>query len=207
MFGIPKEVFNDLVDYYNSLGISARLVEKGEPEAFNGETTIKIGGRQFDTVILKFAGGSMAGGGGFSIGPSISKKVTKTSPKLNFHHVITASAQGKSEEDLKAEMEEEKTGFITKKLVNISWKDGRLASILNNDADLKKKILDSQTTSFKVEPDMKNNSVRIVHQKEIELIYEFGGVFIKTAKTSAKNFPPITTIDIIDKIAEHVKSI
>jgi hypothetical protein len=204
MFGIPKEVFSDLVDYYNSLGIGARLVEKGEPEAFDGETTIKVNGRQFDTVILKFASGSMAGGGGFSIGPSISKKVTKTSPKLNFHHIV--GVRGKREEDLKAEMEEEKTGLINKKLVNISWKGGKLASVLNNDAELKKKILDSQATSFKVEPDTKNNCVRIVHQKEIELTYEFGGVFIKTAKTSAKNFPPITTIDIIDRIAEYVKS-
>jgi hypothetical protein len=206
VFGIPKEVFSDLIGHYNSLGISARLVEKDEPEAFDGETTIRISGREFDAVILKFAGGSMAGGGGFSIGPSISKQVKKTSPKLNFHHIITA-IQGKSEQDLKAEMEEEKTGFITKKLVNVSWKGGKLASILNNDAELKKKILDSQTTSFKVEPDMKNNSVKIVHQKEIQLTYEFGGVIIKTAKTSAKNFPPITTIDIIDRIAKHAKSL
>ena len=206
MFGIPKEVFSDLIGHYNSLDISARLVEKDEPEAFDGETTIRISGREFDAVILKFAGGSMAGGGGFSIGPSISKQVKKTSPKLNFHHIITA-IQGKSEQDLKAEMEEEKTGFITKKLVNVSWKGGKLASTLNNDAELKKKILDSQTTSFKVEPDMKNSCVKIVHQKEIELTYEFGGVFIKTAKTSAKNFPPITTIDIIDRIAKHAKSL
>ena len=205
MFGIPKEVFSDLVDHYNSLGISARMVEKGEPEAFDGETTIKVSGRQFDTVILKFASGSMAGGGGFSIGPSISKKVTKTSPKLNSHHIILV--QGKREEDLKAEMEEEKTGFISKKLVNINWKGGRLVSVLNNDAELKKKILDSQTTSLKVEYDPKNNCVRIVHQKEIELTYEFGGVIVKTAKTSAKNFPPMTTIDIIDRIAEHAKSV
>jgi hypothetical protein len=104
-------------------------------------------------------------------------------------------------------MEEEKTGFITKKLVNVSWKGGKLASILNNDAELKKKILDSQTTSFEVEPDIKNSCVKIVHQKEIQLTYEFGGVIIKTAKTSAKNFPPITTIDIIDRIAKHAKSL
>lgn len=206
MFGIPKEVFSDLIGHYNSLGISARLVEKDEPEAVDGETTIRISGRKFDAVFLKFAGGSMAGGGGFSIGPSISKQVKKTSPKLDFNHIMMGM-QGKSEEDLKAEMEEEKTGLITKKLVNIKWKGGRLANVLNNDVELKKKILDSQTTSFRVEPDMKNSCVKIVHQKEIQLTYEFGGVFIKTAKTSAKNFPPITTIDIVDRVAEHVKSL
>lgn len=206
MFGIPKEVFSDLISHYNSLGISARLVEKDEPEAVDGETTIRISGRKFDAVFLKFAGGSMAGGGGFSIGPSISKQVKKTSPKLDFNHIMMGM-QGKSEEDLKAEMEEEKTGLITKKLVNIKWKGGRLANVLNNDVELKKKILDSQTTSFRVEPDMKNSCVKIVHQKEIQLTYEFGGVFIKTAKTSAKNFPPITTIDIVDRVAEHVKSL
>jgi hypothetical protein len=206
VFGIPKEVFSDLVDHYNSLGISARLVEKNEPEAIGGETTIKIGGRQFDAVFLKFAGGSMAGGGGFSVGPSISKQVKKTSPKLDFNHIMIG-LQGKSEEDLKAEMEEEKTGFITKKLVNIKWKGGRLANVLNDDSELKKKILDSQTTSFKVEPDMKNNCVKIIHQKEIQLTYEFGGVFVKTAKTSAKDFPPISTIDIVDRIAEHAKTL
>ena len=206
MFGIPKEVFSDLVDHYNSIGIDARLVEKDDPEAFDKETTIKIVGRQFDAVILKFAGGSMAGGGGFGFGPSISKEVKKTSPKLNVHHIITGM-RDKSESDLKAEMEEQKTGFITKKLVNISWKGGRLAGILNGDGELKKKILDSQTTSFKVEPDTKNNCARIVHQKEIKLTYEFGGVIIKTTKTSARDFPPNTTIDIIDRIAEHAKSL
>lgn len=182
------------------------MIEKNEPEAFDKETTIKIGGKQFDVVILKFASGSMASGGGFSIGPSISKKTKKTYPVLRFHHIVKG-IEGKSENDLKVEMKEEKKGFISKKLVGVNWAGGKLASLLNGDTDLKKKILETNTTSLKVEPDMKNNCAKITHKKKIDLIYEFGGVFIKRAKTTAKNFPPIETIDIIDRIAGHVKSI
>ena len=64
MFGIPKEVFRDLLKHYQSAGINATLLDKKSPETVAGETAIKIEGRNFDLVVLKFARGSMAVGRG-----------------------------------------------------------------------------------------------------------------------------------------------
>lgn len=206
MFGIPKEVFRDLLAHYQNAGINAVLLEKDNPETVDKETAIKINGRNFDLVILKFAKGSMAVGRGGGFGPSISKKVTKTHPTLQFHHIIK-SMGNRREDDLKVEMKEKQKGFISKKLVDIEWKGGKLAGLLNGDADLKNMILATGTTSLKVEPDRKNDCVRVIHQKGIDLIVEGGGVFIKKTETRAENFPSIETLDIIDRMAEHVKSV
>lgn len=206
MFGIPDEVFTDLVKHYQNAGINAVLLDKDSPETIDKEKAIKIGGRKFDIVILKFASGSIAGGKGGGFGPSISKKVTKTHPNIRFHHIVRG-IEKKSENDLKAEVKEKKEGFISKKLVDVSWEGGKLASILNGDAELKNMIMKTGSSELKVELDKKNNCARIIHQKGIDVIVESGGAFIKKTETKAENFPPIETLNIIDRIAEHVNSI
>ena len=206
MFGIPKEVFADLVKHYQSAGVDAELLDKKSPETIAGETAVKVDGKNFDLVILKFARGSIGGGKGGGFGPTISKKVTKTHPVIRFHHVIKGLG-GKSEKDLKTEMKEKKKGFISKELVDVSWEGGKLAKMLNEDKDLKATILRTKTGSLKVEPDRKNNCLRIIHQKKIDLIVESGGIFKKKTETRAENFPTIETLNIIDRIAEHAKSI
>jgi len=206
VFGIPKEVFADLVKHYQSAGVDAELLDKKSPETIAGETAVKVDGKNFDLVILKFARGSIGGGKGGGFGPTISKKVTKTHPVIRFHHVIKGLG-GKSEKDLKTEMKEKKKGFISKELVDVSWEGGKLAKMLNEDKDLKATILRTKTGSLKVEPDRKNNCLRIIHQKKIDLIVESGGIFKKKTETRAENFPTIETLNIIDRIAEHAKSI
>lgn len=206
MFGIPKEVFMDLLKHYQGAGMDADLLDKKSPETIAGETAIKVDGRNFDLVILKFARGSMAGGRGGGFGPTISKKVTKTHPVIRFHHVVKGLGE-KNEKDLKTEMKEKKKGFISKELVDVSWEGGKLAKMLNEDKDLKNMILSTKTGSLKVEPDAKNDCIRIIHQKKIDVIVQSGGVFRKKTETRAENFPPIETLNIIDRIAEHVKSI
>jgi len=206
VFGIPKEVFRDLLKHYQSAGVNAVLLDKKNPETIAGETAIKVEGRNFNLVILKFARGSMAGGRGGGFAPTISKKVTKTHPVIRFHHIVKGLG-GKSEEDLKVEMKEKKKGFISKELVDISWDGGKLAKMLNEDKDLKNMILKTKTGSLKVEPDPKNNCIRIIHQKKIDVIVESGGVFKKKTETRAENFPSVESLSIVDRIAEHIKSI
>lgn len=206
VFGIPKEVFSDLLKHYQSGGVNAVLLDKKSPETVAGETAIKVDGRNFDLVILKFARGSMAGGRGGGFAPTISKKVTKAHPVIRFHHVVKGLG-GKSEKDLKVEMKEKKKGFISKELVDVSWEGEKLAKMLNDDKDLKDVILKTKTGSLKVELDPKNDCIRIIHQKKIDVIVESGGVFVKKTETRAENFPPIETLNIIDKIAEHARSI
>jgi len=113
----------------------------------------------------------------------------------------------RSEDDLKVEMKEKKKGFVSKKLVDIEWKGGKLAGLLNSDDELKEKILTTGTTSLKVEPDRKNDCVRIIHQKGIDLVVESSGAFVKKTETRAENFPSIETLDIVGRIAEHSKSV
>jgi len=206
MFGIPEEVFRDLVKHYQNAGVNAVLLEKDSPETIEKEKAIKIDGRRFNLVILKFASGSIGAGRGGGFEPTISKKVTKTHPNLRFHHVVKGMGK-RSESDLKAEVKEKKEGFISKKLVDINWEGGKLASLLNSDAELKNMIMRTGSSSLKVEPDKKNDCVRIIHEKGIDVIVESGGVFIKKTETRAENFPPVETLDIIDRITEHVKSI
>lgn len=59
MFGIPEEVFRDLVKHYQNAGLNAVLLEKDSPETIDKERAIKISGRKFALVILKFASGCM----------------------------------------------------------------------------------------------------------------------------------------------------
>jgi len=206
MFGIPKEVFRDLLKHYQNAGLNAVLLEKDSPETIENETAIRISGRKFDLVILKFAGGSMAVGRGGGFEPTISKEVTKTHPNLRFHHIVRGMGK-RNENDLKAELKEKKEGFISKRLVDIKWEGGKLANLLNGDAELKNMIMRTGSTQLKVEPDRKNDCVRIIHEKSIDMIVESGGAFIKKTETRAENFPPIETLGIIDKIVDHTKSI
>ena len=136
MFGIPTEVFRDLLKHYQNAGLNAVLLEKDSPETIEKETAVKIGGRKFDLVILKFAGGSLGAGTGGGFGPTVSKKVTKSPMKLGFHHVVKGMGK-RSENDLKAELKAKKEGFISKKLVDITWEGGKLADLLNGDAELR----------------------------------------------------------------------
>jgi hypothetical protein len=206
MFGIPKEVFRDLLKHYQNAGLNAVLLEKDSPETVDKEAAIKIGGRKFDLVILKFAGGSMAVGRGGGFEPTISKKVTKTHPKLRFYHIVRGMGK-RNENDLKAETKEKKEGFISKKLVDVNWEGGKIAGLLNGDTELKSMIMRTGSSQLKVEPDKKNDCIRIIHEKDIDMIVDSGGVFIKKTETRAENFPPIETLNIIDKIADHAKSI
>jgi len=206
MFGIPKEVFRDLVKHYQNAGLNAVLLEKDSSETIEKETAIKIGGRKFDLVILKFASGSIAVGRGGGFGPTISKQVTRTHPNLRFHHIVKGMGK-RSENDLKAEVKEKKEGFISKKLVDIKWEGGKLAELLNSDTELKNMIMRTGSTPLKVEPDRKNDCIRIIHEKGIDVIVESGGAFIQKTETRAENFPPIETLDIIDKIVVYTESI
>lgn len=206
MFGIPKEVFRDLLKYYQNAGLNAVLLEKDSPETIDKETAIKVDGRKFELVILKFASGSIAGGRGGGFEPTISKKVNKTHPNIRFNHVMRLMGN-RNEGDLKAETKEKKEGFISKKLVDVKWEGGKLANLLNGDVQLKNMIMTTGSSSLKVEPDRKNDCVKIIHEKGIDVIVESGGVFLKKTETRAENFPSIETLDIIDRIADHVKSL
>jgi hypothetical protein len=204
---IPKEVFGDLLAYYQNAGLTAELLETDSPETIPGEKSIKVSGRKFDLVILKFAGGSIGAGRGFGAGPSISYQTQNLGPtKINFNYIIRGLGNA-NEKDLQAEVKEKTEGLISKKLVDIKWAGGLLAGQLNGDSELKSMIMTSSVVPLKVEPDVKNNCVHIINEKAIRIIIQSGGLFVKKAETRAENFPPIETLNVIDKIAGYLKPV
>jgi len=204
---IPGEVFRDLLAYYQNAGLNVELLETDNPQTIPGEKSIKVSGRKFDLVILKYASGSIGAGRGFSVGPSIGYQRQSLGPtNINFNYIVKGMSN-MNEDHLKAQVKEKTEGFISKKLVDIHWEGGMLAGQLNGDTELKSMIMKSRVVPLKVEPDKKNNCVHIINETGVRIIIQRSGVIVQKAETRAENFPPIETLDVIDKIATYVKSV
>jgi len=202
---IPSEVFRDLLAYYQTAGLNVELLETDNPQTIPGEKSIKVSGRKFDLVILKYASGSIGVGRGFTVGPTIGYQRESLGPtNINFHYVVKGISI-MNEGDLEAQVKEKTEGLISKKLVDIHWEGGILAGQLNGDIELKNMIMKSIAVPLKVEPDKKNNCVHIINEKSIRIIIQRSGIIVQKTETRAENFPPIEILDVIDKIATYVK--
>ena len=203
---IPSEVFRDLTAYYQQAGLNPEILEPDSPETIPGEKSIKVRGRKFDLVVLKFAGGSIGFGRGATIGPTIGFQQQNLGPtNINFNYIV----KGVINEDdaLKAELKTKTEGLISKKLVDVQWEGGGgpLAGQLNGDIELKDAIMKSNVIPLKIEPDKKNNCVHIINEHSVRMIITRSGVIIQKAETRVENFPPLATLDVIDKIATYVR--
>jgi len=202
---IPNEVFRDLLVYYQQAGLNPEILEPNSPETIPGEKSIKVNGRKFDLVILKFAGGSIGFGRGGTIGPSIGFQQQNLGPTLiNFNYIVKGVINS-DENELKAELKAKTEGFISKKLVDVHWEGGLLAGQLNGDLQLKDTIMKSSVIPLKVEPDKKNNCVHIINEHAVREIITRSGIIVQKAETRVENFPPLETLNVIDKIANYVK--
>ena len=90
--------------------------------------------------------------------------------------------------------------------MDVRW-EGALAEKLNSDSDLKKKLLKSETDNVKIEPDEKNDCIRITVQKGINLIAETKGIVFGKTKMRAEKLPSMDAFDAMDTIAGYVKSV
>ncbi|HLN89146.1 MAG TPA: hypothetical protein VK253_03685 [Candidatus Binatia bacterium] len=186
--------------------MNVELLESDNPQTIPGEKSIKVSGRKFDLVILKYASGSIGVSRGFTVGPTIGYQRESLGPtNINFHYVVKGISI-MNEGDLEAQVKEKTEGLISKKLVEIHWEGGILAGQLNDDIELKNMIMKSNVVPLKVEPDKKNNCVHIINEKSIRIIMKKSGIIVQKAETRAENFPPIEILDVIDKIATYVKS-
>jgi len=203
---IPNEVFRDLLAYYQQAGLNPEILEPNNPQTIPGEKSIKVNGRKFDLVILKFAGGSIGFGRGGTIGPSIGFQQQNIGPTLiNFNYIVKGMINS-NENDLKAELKVKTEGFISKKLVDVHWEGGLLAGQLNGDTQLKDTIMKSSVIPLKVEPDKKNNCVHIINEHAIREIITRSGIIVQKAETRVENFPSMETLDVVDKIATNVRA-
>jgi len=203
---IPNEVFRDLLAYYQQAGLNAEILETDNPQTIPGEKSIKVNGRKFDLVFLKFAGGSIGFGRGGTIGPSIGFQQQNIGPTLiNFNYIVKGMINS-NENDLKAELKVKTEGFISKKVVDVHWEGGLLAGQLNGDLQLKDTIMKSSVIPLKVEPDKKNNCVHIINEHAVREIITRSGIIVQKAETRVENFPPMETLDVVDKIATYVRA-
>jgi len=204
LLGLPEEVYTDLVKHYQSGGITASLLDKESPETVGREKAVKIEGKNVSLVIPKFAMGSISGGKGGGFGPSISKNVTITHPVVNFHHIVKVVTP-KDDKEMSANLVVEKKGLLSKEIVGVRWEGGRIASMLNSDPGLNKRILSCGIDSLKVEGDSKNGCLRIVLRDKIDFVTESSGFLVKQTKNRAEKLPSLMTFEIVDSIAERIK--
>ncbi|MFQ5919183.1 MAG: hypothetical protein ACE5I4_03945 [Thermoplasmata archaeon] len=193
-----------MLQYYQSAGLQAEWLDKKSPEVVGKKAAIRIDGRNFDLIMPK-GGSSMERGVGVGP-PSIGKGVKKTWSGMAFHHIMKGLGGG-SQDDLNAKMKAQKKGLVSKKLVDVHWEGGRLAGLLNGDAKLKTRILETGTDKLSVQADPKNDCVRVILRKKIRWTTTSKGIVVKKTETTVDNFPPILTLDVVDGIADHVRSI
>jgi len=201
---IPIEVLESLLAQYQSAGVKAQLLPKDSKEAIGGKPVIKLEGKNIDLVHVTFAGGMMQSSKGGFLGPTIITEKKTTWPVLAFHHIVKGLGE-KSEEDLKTELKAKKEGMIEKRLVDVSW-EGAFSEKLNKDSDLKRRLLESGTDNLKIEPDKKNDCIRITYKKKIDLIAEKKGILFGKTKMRAEKLPSMEAFDIADTIATYVRS-
>jgi hypothetical protein len=82
-----------------------------------------------------------------------------------------------------------------------------VAEQLNGDIELKKMIMKLIVVPLKVEPDKKNNCLHVNNEKGIRIVIQSSGIIFQKTETRAGNFPSIEILDVIDRIANYVKSV
>jgi hypothetical protein len=192
------------VRHYQSGGITAYLIDKESPETVGREKAVKIEGKNVNLVIPKLATRSLVGGKAGELSQTIGKKVTVTHPVINFHHIVKG-VMPRNDKEKSATMVVEKRGLLSMEIVGVRWEGGRVASTLNTDPDLKKKILTGGIDSLKVEEDCKNGCLRIVLRDKIDVVTESSGFLVRQRKNRVERLPSLETFEIVDDIAERIR--
>ncbi len=204
-----------LCKYYVELGIDASVLPDGSPEALEKGLVkkdmgyIKVSGRNFELVTIRMKGttsgsyslGSIPLGktGGSSVGAPLGEK--RKIP-FEYHHIVRTKVV--DENSLKADLKKKTKGLIGKEVTGVSWEGRSLAAKLNSNAELNAAILKFITPKddLKVEPDKKNNLVRIIFSRPSEIK---SGLIHGTLFTFDRKMLPKEAIDAIDKIASLIR--
>jgi hypothetical protein len=121
--------------------------------------------------------------------------------KFSSNFIVKGQIKG-LETQLEAEAKEKKTGFIRRKLVDITWEGGRLADLLNGDRELKAMLIQIGESPI-IQPEPENQCVRVTTKptKAKGLLSDF------LDHALSWNFPPKEHVDACDRIAQHICSL
>lgn len=199
-----------LCKYYLELGMDASVLPDDSPEALEKGLIrkdmgyIKVNGRNFDLVTVRVRGitsGSYSLGraGGAKVGVPIGEK---QKIPFEYHHIVQAKVA--DEESLRANLRKKTKGLIGREVIGVSWEGGGLASKLNSNAELNAIIMNFITSEddLKVEPDRKNNLVRIIFSRPSEIK---GGLIHGVKFKFDRKMLPKEAIDVIDRIAGFIR--
>ncbi len=189
-----------LCKYYQELGIKASILPDKSPEAVEkGHIKqdmgyIKVTGREFDLVTIRWKGTTR---GSYDLGKAHGIPIaTKEKIPFEYHHIVRAEIT--NEGAMKAKLKKKTKGVVGKEVTDVSWEGGRLAEVLNSNAQLKASLMKfiEHEDGMKIEPDKKNKIFRIVYSRPSA---------IKTGLVYGVKFDrkllPKEAIDTIDKIA------
>ena len=199
---VPSYILESLRETYWRNGINVQLLPKDSEEAIAGKSVLKVEGRNVDLVHVTFTSGMMKSEKKTSIGLNLGKSKSSSTARFQFHHIVKGLG-GRTEKDLKTEIKAKRKG-IRRKLADVTW-EGALAEKLNSDSDLKNKLLKSETGNVKIEPDEKNDCIRITLTKGIKLVSESKGMIVLKTEQWADNLPSLETFEAMDIIAGHIK--
>lgn len=195
---------DELCNHYNALGIDAKVLPEGSPEALEKGLLrqdmgyIKVAGKNFDLVTIRMKGGTS---GSYSLGTAGPVNIgSKQKIRFEYHHIVRTPA---TNEAMKASLKKQTKGMLSKQLTGVSWEGGRLADTLNSDTGLNAAITGflDPSDDMKVEPDQKNNAVRVVFSRvsEIKSGLIYGGFQFD------RNLLPKEAIDAADRIAGLIR--
>jgi len=200
----------DLCTHLNCIGVPAKKVDVKGPEAIHHSTTlgmgtvplgcVKVEGKNIECVeMYRFF---QSGGSGFKVGGIGLEKPGNILYK--YQYVMRANV-GERENDLNAQIEYETKGLVKKELVNFYWKGGRLAQVLNTDAELKDLLAQSGVPPLVVHANKKDGYVAISQGQAIGgwMREEKGHYF--QLNIGKYNFPSQEAFTMYDKILGHVR--
>jgi len=212
-----RAILENLEEHLTKQGIDASLLPEDSPEGLHRDASlmqkiarffligdigyIRVRGMNYDLATVRIASYSMSES---SSGLFFSSQSRTEKTVVRYHYIVrTAVSDGQA---VKVRLKKKMKGLFRRRIVDVAWRGGRLAAVLNSQAELNAAIIRLLTPKdgLQVAYDRRNNVVRIIltmHHGMRRM--EFLG--FSWSKEDEK-LPLEGTLDIINRIAGFIRS-
>ena len=209
-----RAILENLEEHLTKQGIDASLLPEDSPEGLHQDNRlvhkiarffligdigyIRVRGMNYDLATLRIASMSESSSGlPFVAQTRIDKTVVR------YHYIVrTAVSDGQA---VKVKLNKKMKGLFRRRIVDVAWCGGSLATILNSQTELNAAItrLLTPKDGLKVAYDPKNNVVRIILTLHHRIL---GAEFLGSSWSKGDEKLPLEgTLDIINRIAGFVR--